>query len=581
MTQSAQDAALASLDERGRGASPARGHRRRAARSSSRRSAQGSRCASVRARWRTSSTWTPGGRSAPLFDALLREGVIVRPLAPFGAPEAIRVTVGTADENALFGAGARPHASLSCPDREGAGLRLLRARAPGFRARLLRSARVRCSGRGSRSSRSSSTCTERTDDARWVSPRSSSPSSSRVVVVGLLAGPLVDRLPRRAILICVGPRARRSSSSSSRSRRAPLAIVLLALAAGIATSLFRPALYAGLPNLVSDEDLPQANGAPPDGREPHLGDRRARRAARSSPWPARTLAYVVNAVSFVVSAVLLLRIRESLEEVRAREPTATSASSPTASASSSRSRPLLTVLIAWSIVMLSNAAVNVAEVFLATDVFDAGEIGFGILVAAGAVGLVLGSFSAGGADRPARRRAGRTGSRSPSWAPGSSPRPPRRRSGSPLPFVVLSGIGNGAAVVCNVVLVQRGAPDALRGRAFSVLMGIGYGVLGLGMIGRRAVHERLRRAHGLGRRVRPLRRRRARRLRPPRAGRAARRGARLMAAWTREALVEGVRAGDRRALARAISPRRGRRRRSRRSSSASSIRRRAARTSSG
>jgi histidinol-phosphate aminotransferase len=40
----------------------------------------------------------------PLFDALLREGVIVRPLAPFGAPEAIRVTVGTADENALFGA---------------------------------------------------------------------------------------------------------------------------------------------------------------------------------------------------------------------------------------------------------------------------------------------------------------------------------------------------------------------------------------------------------------------------------------------------------------------------------------------
>jgi histidinol-phosphate aminotransferase len=40
---------------------------------------------------------------APLFDALLREGVIVRPLAPFGAPEAIRVTVGTEEENGLFG----------------------------------------------------------------------------------------------------------------------------------------------------------------------------------------------------------------------------------------------------------------------------------------------------------------------------------------------------------------------------------------------------------------------------------------------------------------------------------------------
>jgi histidinol-phosphate aminotransferase len=40
--------------------------------------------------------------SRPLFDVLLREGVIVRPLAAFGAPTAIRVTVGTEEENALF-----------------------------------------------------------------------------------------------------------------------------------------------------------------------------------------------------------------------------------------------------------------------------------------------------------------------------------------------------------------------------------------------------------------------------------------------------------------------------------------------
>jgi histidinol-phosphate aminotransferase len=42
------------------------------------------------------------GRS--MFDRLLRQGVIVRPLAGFGAPEAIRVTVGTADEIAFFAA---------------------------------------------------------------------------------------------------------------------------------------------------------------------------------------------------------------------------------------------------------------------------------------------------------------------------------------------------------------------------------------------------------------------------------------------------------------------------------------------
>ena len=43
-----------------------------------------------------------GGDAHALFEALLREGVIVRPLAGFGAPEAIRVTVGTADEHAFL-----------------------------------------------------------------------------------------------------------------------------------------------------------------------------------------------------------------------------------------------------------------------------------------------------------------------------------------------------------------------------------------------------------------------------------------------------------------------------------------------
>jgi histidinol-phosphate aminotransferase len=43
------------------------------------------------------------GDGAAMFDRLLRRGVIVRPLAGFGAPEAIRVTVGAPDENAFFG----------------------------------------------------------------------------------------------------------------------------------------------------------------------------------------------------------------------------------------------------------------------------------------------------------------------------------------------------------------------------------------------------------------------------------------------------------------------------------------------
>jgi histidinol-phosphate aminotransferase len=43
-----------------------------------------------------------GEDSRPLFEQLLREGVIVRPTHGFGGPTAIRVTVGTAAENAFL-----------------------------------------------------------------------------------------------------------------------------------------------------------------------------------------------------------------------------------------------------------------------------------------------------------------------------------------------------------------------------------------------------------------------------------------------------------------------------------------------
>lgn len=43
-----------------------------------------------------------GRSAAPVYDALLREGVIVRPVANYGLPEHLRVTVGTPEQNQLF-----------------------------------------------------------------------------------------------------------------------------------------------------------------------------------------------------------------------------------------------------------------------------------------------------------------------------------------------------------------------------------------------------------------------------------------------------------------------------------------------
>ena len=79
------------------------------------------------------------------------------------------------------------------------------------------------------------------------------------VAIGLLLGPLVDRLSRKRLL--VGADVVRVvvfvllAFTVSTGQ-----IVALALVAGIATGFARPAAYAGLPNLVSAADLPQANG---------------------------------------------------------------------------------------------------------------------------------------------------------------------------------------------------------------------------------------------------------------------------------------------------------------------------------
>jgi histidinol-phosphate aminotransferase len=42
------------------------------------------------------------GKAADIYKRLLRRGVIVRPVAGYALPEHLRVTVGTAEENARF-----------------------------------------------------------------------------------------------------------------------------------------------------------------------------------------------------------------------------------------------------------------------------------------------------------------------------------------------------------------------------------------------------------------------------------------------------------------------------------------------
>jgi MFS family permease len=319
--------------------------------------------------------------------------------------------------------------------------------------------------------------TDRTDDARWIGVLLLAeflPS----VVFGFVAGPLLDRLPRRGILVGADL-ARAGIFLCLPFAPSALAVVGLALGAGIATSFFRPAVYASVPNVVEPEDLPAANGLLQTADNlTSAGGALAGGVlvALFGPDPA----YVVNTASFVVSALLLLRIRRPLQEAAV----ATAGHLRDLAAGISvvvHSRPLLTVLAAWSVVMLGSAAVNVAEVFLARDVFGSGDFGYGLLVASGAVGLAAGSLSGGGL-------VAAYGVRGP-YTVAIAVMGAGLAAASVAPNVwvasacaVVAGAGNGAAVVCNAVLVQRGSPDALRGRAFAVLMSVGNAVLGVGLV---------------------------------------------------------------------------------------------------
>jgi MFS family permease len=260
----------------------------------------------------------------------------------------------------------------------------------------------------------------------------------------------------------------------------PEQIVGLAAVAGFATGFFRPAVYAGLPNLVEDSELPSANALVQSIEAmttivgPLIG---GVLVAASGP----DAAYWINAGTFLFSAALLVRIPGDLLQA-ARVATAGHWRDLKEGLSAIRgSRALLTVLLAWNVGMLGNAGVNVAEIKLAKDSFEAGDFGFGLLVGSAGLGVALGSLSAGSW---AERRAASAvyGAGLALMAVGIAAAAAAPNVWAAAPAVAVSGAGNGIALVCNALFVQRGAPDRLRGRVFTVLMSSNYAVFLLGML---------------------------------------------------------------------------------------------------
>jgi len=299
-----------------------------------------------------------------------------------------------------------------------------------------------------------------------------------MIAVGLLLGPFVDRFSRRGLMIgsdllrlavfCALPFA-----------DSPLTLVILAGVAGLATGFFRPAVYAGLPNLVPDEELANANSLL-QGVEnlawmvgPVIG---GAILALSTP----DTAYWINAATFLISVVLLLRI--PARRLRSEEPLTRGHWHDLAEGYSvvRHSRALMTVLVVWNIVFVGTAAVNVAEVVVAKVSLDSGNLGFGLLVGASGLGLTLGSLWASAALERFGMRTLYSGSIAVMGA-GFAAAAIAPTVWVAAPLVVVAAAGNGCALVCNALLVQRGAPDRVRGRAFTIIMSSNYALSGLAM----------------------------------------------------------------------------------------------------
>lgn len=318
---------------------------------------------------------------------------------------------------------------------------------------------------------------DRTDSGKWVSALLLA-EFLPAIVIGFALGPLVDRWSRRRLLIgsdlarlvvfCLLPFAGSAAQ-----------VVVLAFVAGVATGLFRPAVYAGMPNLVSDDDLPEAN-ALLQGVEniawmigPVVGG-----VLLAAQGPE--LAYWINAATFLVSAVLLARIPAGRLQAGIAASRGHWQDLGDGFRTVLRSRALLTVLVVWNIAWVGIAAVNVAEVVLAKVSLGAGDIGFGVLVGASGLGLTLGSLSASSLLERLGIRRGYSGAIG-AMAVGFGTAAVAPNLAVAIAGVVVGTFGNGAAVVWNSLLVQRGAPDELRGRVFTVIMSTNYAVFGVGM----------------------------------------------------------------------------------------------------
>lgn len=202
-----------------------------------------------------------------------------------------------------------------------------------------------------------------------------------------LVGVLADRLDRRAILV-LSDLSRAVLVFGLVFVRDVTLLYLLAFLLGVARTFFNPTVRAAFPSVVGDGDLTRANAlisgtfSVSIAVGPALGGLLVATVGVNA-------AFMLDAVTYIVSAVLLSRIALPSPE-RSEEVGFVRELKSGLSYLGGARVPLAIVIGAFLTILTANATVP-AEIFLAKETFDAGNAGYGLLVSLWGGGMVLGS----------------------------------------------------------------------------------------------------------------------------------------------------------------------------------------------
>jgi MFS family permease len=212
-----------------------------------------------------------------------------------------------------------------------------------------------------------------------------------IVAAAGLAGRLADRVESRTLVLWVSLAQAAVAVALAFSTGSLVAILALTAVLGLGTAVAAPAEFALVPVAAGEDELAVANGHVETVRYAGLTAGPLLGGVLAGVGAIR-LALLVDAASFVIAAAAAGALR-----VRRRAPVDASASAArdrTGTFASLAGDRVVTVAVAGAVSSLAFMSISMtAEVFFAKDVLHAGDLGYGALMTAWTVGMVVGALT--------------------------------------------------------------------------------------------------------------------------------------------------------------------------------------------